>query len=159
MGCVKHERLSDLAREHALNPRNLGPLREFNGHARITGPCGDTMEFWLSVVDGTISRLAFFTDGCGPSVASGSMTTCLATGRRIEAAGFLTQEDILDALGGLPEESKHCALLAANTLKAACDDYLYECKKQPGENVPGEKSRCGSCSCRDSGCSAVQSED
>ena len=32
-------------------------------------------------------------------------------------------EDILEALGGLPEESRHCALLASSTLRAAIDDY------------------------------------
>jgi hypothetical protein len=36
----------------------------------------------------------------------------------------ITQQDILDALGGLPEEVKHCSLLAPRTLRAACDDYL-----------------------------------
>ena len=29
----------------AAHPRNHGPLKDFDGHAGITGPCGDTMEF------------------------------------------------------------------------------------------------------------------
>jgi nitrogen fixation NifU-like protein len=45
----------------------------------------------------------------------------------------ITQQDILDALGGLPEEVKHCALLAARTLKAACDDYLARAAGSPDQ--------------------------
>lgn len=110
--------------DHAQNPRNHGPLNNFNGHARITGPCGDTMEFWVSVLDDTIERIGFTTTGCGTSHAAGSMTTCMAKGRSIKEALDIQQKDVLDALGGLPKESEHCALLASNTLKAACEDYL-----------------------------------
>lgn len=110
--------------DHAQHPRNCGPLKTFNGHARITGPCGDTMEFWLLVRGDKLERVSFTTDGCGPSRACGSMATCLARGKSVDEAAALGQQDILDALGGLPEEVKHCALLAAVTLKAACDGYL-----------------------------------
>lgn len=110
--------------DHALRPRNLGALRLFNGHARITGPCGDTMEFWLLVRGQRVEHVSFVTDGCGPSHACGSMATCLANGRHIREAAVIVQQAILDALGGLPEAVEHCALLAARALKAACDDYL-----------------------------------
>lgn len=109
--------------DHALHPRNLGALPVFNGHARNTGPCGDTMEFWLLVRGDTVERVSFTTDGCGPSHACGSMATCLAKSKHVTAVTAITQQDILDALGGLPAETRHCALLAAVTLKAACDDY------------------------------------
>ena len=42
----------------------------------------------------------------------------------IAEAQRINQEDILSALGGLPEDSLHCALLASNTLKEAIKDYL-----------------------------------
>jgi ATP-binding protein involved in chromosome partitioning len=113
---------SPAVREHALNPRNYGPMEKPIGHARITGPCGDTMEFWVDAQGGILKRVAFVTDGCGPSVASGSAAVALAEGKRVEVAATLSQSDILDALGGLPVEFEHCALLAAITLKAACDD-------------------------------------
>jgi nitrogen fixation protein NifU and related proteins len=110
--------------DHAKNPRNHGPLEDFNGHARITGPCGDTMEFWISALDDKIEQIGFTTTGCRTSHAAGSMTTCLAKGKTIVEALRLQQKDVLDALAGLPEENEHCALLASNTLKAACEDYL-----------------------------------
>ena len=64
------------------------------------------------------------TDGCGTSIASGSMMTELAKGKSISEAIRISQQDILNALGGLPEESEHCALLSADTLKTAIRDYL-----------------------------------
>jgi len=116
--------LSPQAQERSERPRNYGPLPEHNGHARITGPCGDTMEFWLDVSQGRIARLGFTTDGCGPSRAAGSMATELVVGRSVGEAAQIAQADVLAALGGLPKDSEHCALLAANTLKAAIADFL-----------------------------------
>lgn len=115
---------SPTAVEHANYPRNIGPLEDPDGHARITGPCGDTMEIWLKVKEGRVEKATFLTDGCGPAHACGSMATCLMEGRSVEEAAGIGQADILNALEGLPEEVQHCALLAANTLKAACSDYL-----------------------------------
>ena len=110
--------------DHAQSPRNHGPLKDFNGHARITGPCGDTMEFYISAQNDKIEHIGFTTTGCGTSHAAGSMATCIAKSNSIGDALNLQQKDILDALGGLPKENEHCALQAANTLKAACEDYL-----------------------------------
>ena len=123
MTCSSHNAFSGVALDHARQPRNFGRLREFNGHARITGPCGDTMEFWLYVLDGIVKAASFITDGCGPSLASGSMATSIATGSPAMLVGVISQQDILDALDGLPKDSEHCALLAANTLVAAYQDY------------------------------------
>ena len=116
--------------DHFLNPRNLGEIPAPDGLGRIAGPCGDTMEIYLKVKDGKVMNASFWTDGCGPSIASGSMVTEMAKEKSVLEAQRITQQDILDALGGLPEESVHCALLAANTLKEAIKDYLAF-KKEP----------------------------
>jgi len=115
---------SETVIDHAMHPRNLGTMQNFDGFARITGPCGDTMEAWLKVDNETITDINFMTDGCGTSIASGSMMTELAKGRSITVAIRISQQDVLEALQGLPEESQHCALLAANTLKAAIRDCI-----------------------------------
>jgi len=124
MEYIEFKILSAIAYDHTTNPRNYGPLRKFDSHARITDSCGDTMAFWLTVSNGKVERVSFVTDGCESSLACGSMANTLAEGKRIEDAAALRQEDILNALGGLPSELEHCALLAANTLKAACEYYL-----------------------------------
>lgn len=115
---------SEITIDHFLNPRNLGEIPDPDGLGRMTGPCGDTMQIHLKVKGSKVTDAFFWTDGCGPSIASGSMVTFLAKGRSISEARKITQQDVLDGLGGLPEESRHCALLAANTLKEAIKDYL-----------------------------------
>jgi nitrogen fixation NifU-like protein len=116
--------------DHFLNPRNLGEIPGPDGFGKVTGPCGDTMEICLKVRDGRVTNASFWTDGCGPSIASGSMVTEMAKRMNISEAHRISQHDVLAALGGLPEESEHCALLAADTLKEAIKDYLAF-KKEP----------------------------
>jgi len=110
--------------DHAQNPRNVGSMADADGFGRVTGPCGDTMEIWLRVRNGTVANATFWTDGCGTSIAAGSMVTELARGKGTAEALKITPDDVLKALGGLPEEGVHCALLGANTLKAAIRDYM-----------------------------------
>ncbi|MFC2050114.1 iron-sulfur cluster assembly scaffold protein [Chloroflexota bacterium] len=110
--------------DHAQNPRNVGSIPDADGFASVTGPCGDTMEIWLKVLNGAIKQATFQTDGCGTTIAAGSMVTELVKGKTVANALGTAQKDVLDALGGLPEESVHCALLAANTVKEAAKDYL-----------------------------------
>lgn len=110
------------------------------------------MEFWLAVSNGKVESVSFVTDGCEASHACGSVATCLAKGRDVKDVAALQQKDILDALGGLPMEFEHCALLAANTLRAACEDYLKDQKESAGE-----ARTCGSCGRTD--CSASKRGD
>jgi nitrogen fixation NifU-like protein len=116
--------------DHFLNPRNLDEIPAPDGFGRVIGTCGDTMEIYLKIRDGKVTNASFWTDGCGPSIASGSMVTEMAKRMNIGEAQRISQHDVLAALGGLPEESEHCALLAANTLKEAIKDYLAF-KKEP----------------------------
>ena len=121
---------SETVVEHSTNPRNVGDIEDAGGFAKVTRPCGDTMEIWLKVNNDAISDASFMTDGCGTTIASGSMVTEIAKGRTVFHAQKISQQDVLNALGGLPEESQHCALLAANTPKEAVKDYLIT-KKEP----------------------------
>jgi len=130
--------------EHAEQPRNYGPLSQFNGHARITGPCGDTMEFWLQVSENRVLEASFTTTGCGPSRAAGSMATELVIGKPLCEASRIEQADILAALGGLSEESEHCALLASNTLEAAIRDFSSRTSDKPHDCGHCESAACPS---------------
>jgi Mrp family chromosome partitioning ATPase len=132
----------DILMEERVLPANFGPLRGANGNARITGPCGDTMEFWIFAEDGRIAQATFTTDGCGNSIMSGNAAASLAEGKTIQEAVGVSQEDVLNAVGGLPEESQHCALLAANTLHAAVADYRakHGKKKKKGSDLQTCKS-------------------
>ena len=114
---------SETVIDHAMNPRNVGVMQDADGFAKVTGSCGDTMEIWLKVEGNTIINASFRTDGCGTTYASGSMITEMVKGKTISDAKEIGQQDVLKALGGLPEENQHCALLACNTLKAAIFNY------------------------------------
>ena len=124
------ESYSEIVIDHASNPRNVGMKEDADGFARITGPCGDTMEIWLKVRNDIIAEATFMTDGCGTTIVAGSMVTELARGKSAGQALAIGQQDVLNALSGLPEESQHCALLAANTLREAIKDYVA-LKKEP----------------------------
>ncbi len=118
------QKYSESVVERWLNAPGHGLMATPDGHARITGPCGDSMEIFLRVEGRRIAEASFMTDGCMTTIVSASMVVEMATGMPVTDASSISQQQILDALGGLPEESHHCALLASNTLRAAVDDYL-----------------------------------
>ena len=118
------EQYSEAVVDHWVNPRNPGTMEHPDGHARIEGPCGDTMEIFIRVVGDTITKASFVTDGCITTLVSASMAVELVTDRTISRAACISQDDILDGLGGLPPGSRHCALLAANTMQAAVLDHF-----------------------------------
>jgi nitrogen fixation NifU-like protein len=119
-----------------LNPKNMGPLEQPDGYAGVKGPCGDTIEIFLRISGERITKATFMTDGCGPTLAAGGVVTELATGKSLQDAAEITQNLILKELGGLPEESKHCALLAANTLAKAIAEYFSgKASRNPNASV------------------------
>jgi len=115
---------SETVLDHARSPRNLGPMERPDGHARITGPCGDTVEVFVRVVRERIAEASFLFDGCLTTMVSASAAVELLTGRPVAQAVAISREEILDALGGLPGPSEHCALLAANAARAAITDFI-----------------------------------
>ena len=121
---------SDAVIDHAMNPRNVGVMSDADGYGSSLGICGDDMEIWLRVVNDRIVETKFWTNGCATTIASGSAVSELAKGRDLAGARAIGQQEVLDALDGLPEESEHCALLAANALKEALQDCL-ELRKEP----------------------------
>lgn len=114
---------SETVIDHARSPRNVGNIPECDGFGQGTGECGDTLGIWLSIKNERITNATFWTDGCGASIACGSITTELVIGRPVAEAKNINRDTILKALGGLPEDHVHCAVLAADTLAAAIKDY------------------------------------
>jgi nitrogen fixation NifU-like protein len=110
---------SDKVVAEFYNPKNLGLMLDPDAYGRVLGPCGDTMEIYLRLDGDRIVKAAFMTDGCGATVACGSMLTQLVEGASLEKATTITPEALTRALGGLPQDHTHCALLAVNTLRAA----------------------------------------
>ncbi len=121
---------SETVIDHAMNPRNAGKIPNPDGFGSTTSACGETMEIRFKTKDGKITDTAFWTNGCSTTVACGSMASELIKGEDVAQALATNQNDILEALGGLPEGNQHCALLAANAVKAAVLDYIA-IRKEP----------------------------
>ncbi|MFH0975151.1 MAG: iron-sulfur cluster assembly scaffold protein [Spirochaetota bacterium] len=104
------------------NPTHMGPMENSDGYGCIKGPCGDTMEIFLKFEKGAVRESSFQTDGCGPSMICGSLAAELAFGKTPDEIKKISNETILDTIGGLPEEDQHYALLAANNLHKAVEN-------------------------------------
>ncbi|MFW9940413.1 MAG: iron-sulfur cluster assembly scaffold protein [Candidatus Thorarchaeota archaeon] len=107
------------------NPKNWGKpdSSEISVWHAYEGSCGDTMHFFLKIEKDIIMKANFITDGCGATVAAGCQTTMMIQGKSLEYAKSLKPIDIENALGGLPEDHKHCAELAIRTLTRAIEKY------------------------------------
>lgn len=123
--------------DHFLNPRNMGDIKDADGIGEVgAAACGDIMKISLKIKDGRIEDARFKTFGCGSAIASSSMATELIKGRTIEEAMSFSNQEVVDALGGLPPVKIHCSVLAEEALKAALEDYV---KKNP-ESVESAKA-------------------
>jgi nitrogen fixation protein NifU and related proteins len=112
--------------DHFTNPRNVGelPESETDGYGLVGDPsCGDQMKLWISVKEGRIEKIAFKSYGCPGAIATSSVLTDLAKDRSIEEAKGITDDDVVEALGGIPERKKHCSLLGILALQAAIRDW------------------------------------
>ena len=118
---------SEVVIEHWQNPRNFRPTEKPDGYGKVKGICGDTMEMFVKMKNGKIAECSFLTDGCGTTIACGSVATEIAIDKTFtEALAIVSGESILKKLEGLPEESTHCAFLAAETLRRALADIIYQ---------------------------------
>lgn len=105
-------------------PENVGKIDDYNGIGLAGDPdCGDHLEITIKVENQIIKDVKFRVQGCGGAIASSSMTTILAKGKPVMEAYLITKLDIVEALGGLPEEKIHCSVLGEQALKKAILDY------------------------------------
>ena len=116
----------DIAFQRWLNPLYMGRLEDPDGYGRVTGSCGDTMEFFLKFENGIVKNASFQTDGCGSSTVCGSFTAEQSLGKNPDKILNITGETILEKVGGLPEEDKHCAFLSVDALQEALNDYMIK---------------------------------
>ncbi|MHA1265398.1 MAG: iron-sulfur cluster assembly scaffold protein [Candidatus Helarchaeota archaeon] len=124
---IYQDEIKDFSRkivEEYHHPKNWGRMQDADTYAIYKGPCGDTQEIYLKITGKIITKATFVTDGCGPTVACGSKLTTLITNKSIYEAKAITPEDLDKALDGLPEDHKHCALLAVTTLRKAIENIL-----------------------------------
>ncbi len=114
---------SEVAVDHFTNPRNVGVVDQPDGRGADSNPvCGDFTRITVRVRDGRIAEVRFKTFGCSAAIASASVVTTLAAGRTLDEAALVSPQDVLGALGGLPQHKEGCALMAAGALRSAVAD-------------------------------------
>lgn len=105
--------------DHFEHPRNAGEMAHPDAWAQLENPaCGDILKLFLKVIDGRISEIRFLAKGCVPTIACASALTELVKGRRVQESRELRREDIVAAVGGLPQASFHASHLAMDALAA-----------------------------------------
>jgi nitrogen fixation NifU-like protein len=108
--------------DHFEHPRNPGEVANADATAQVENPaCGDILQLSVKVAEGHISEIGFLAKGCVPAMACGSALTELVSGITLEAARGLRREEIVQAVGGLPEASAHASHLAMDALAAVLD--------------------------------------
>lgn len=115
--------LSPRFTRHLEHPCNVGELEQPQGQAELTGQCGDSLGVQILVRDGVLDQVMVQPRGCAYTLACASAVSLLARGRSLDAALDLGPEDVVDELGGLPDDHLHCARLAVNTLGEAIAEY------------------------------------
>lgn len=125
------EHFNDYIVQLFYEPKNWGkpPDKEINVAQSYTGPCGDTIQFFLKINNNIIEKVNFITDGCIAAIATASQTTVLIEGKSLKFAERLKAKDIDRALKGLPKDHKHCAKLALGALNRAIKKYKKKNKK------------------------------
>lgn len=124
--------------DHFAHPRNVGQVPDPDGAATIGDPtCGDFMKISIRVDGNVIADAKFQCQGCPAAIASASVATELAIGRDLDQAMEISDDEISDALGGLPPLKRHCSNLGADALHAAITDHVLRyIGKVPGRGQP-----------------------
>jgi len=118
--------------EHFSNPRNVGEIPDADGVGAVGSPeCGDMLKVWIKIGNERLIDIKYKVFGCPALIAACSMMTELAMGRHIDDARRLTDAQVAEALGGLPDNKYHCSNLAASALHEAITDYIC---KNPARN-------------------------
>jgi NifU-like protein involved in Fe-S cluster formation len=104
--------------DHFRNPRHVGPVEGTNIEVTVGSPAdGDTLRLYARVAGGRIEAAGFHTFGCVAAIAASSLLTELLTGKTLEEAGRIDNEQIAAALGGLAPDKVHCSVLAEEAVR------------------------------------------
>lgn len=106
--------------EHFHEPRGVGDVPDPDAVGEAVGPDdGDRLRLSFRIEDRVVREVRFRCRGCVVAIAAGSAAVGLLVGRTLEAARALTDEDVADALGGVPDDKKACSILVRRAVREA----------------------------------------
>ncbi|MGP3667936.1 MAG: iron-sulfur cluster assembly scaffold protein [Candidatus Bathyarchaeota archaeon] len=120
---------SDKAIKLFIEKVNVGEISNPDVSTTYTGICGDTMKIFLKIEDGKIKDAKFQAIGCAGSFAAGSALTEMIKDKSLEEAEKITEKNVVEFLGKIPEQKLHCAHLAKKTLEKAIKEYREKIKR------------------------------
>jgi nitrogen fixation NifU-like protein len=111
---------SETLLDHYRHPRNVGDVEGSAAVAQVGDPAhGDVLRFGMKIEGDQVIEARVRSFGCTAAIAAGSMATVMVTGKRLEEVERVSNRDVAEALGGLPESKQHCSVLAEQAIREA----------------------------------------
>jgi nitrogen fixation NifU-like protein len=123
LNAAMDERLERVARGRGVHLKT-GLSSTPDGRGREASDCGDSIELFIQLNGDTVSDVKCRISGCTNTFAGARAAGTIIKGKTVQEAIKAATPENIDRLAMLPEESKHCAEMASEAVRAALKDAV-----------------------------------